>query len=129
MTHLSSITDNKTVLNELVTYGYDCPIPLGTFLEGYLLEGGKYYFPENFLAVPSQTVFDYSNVGVSLLAHIVENISGRDFEEYCQQFIFEPLGMEQTSFLLEALDQSLIAIPYLQQNDTLVPCLHPGFPV
>ncbi|HNS17147.1 MAG TPA: serine hydrolase [Bacteroidales bacterium] len=129
MTHLSSISDDLSLINGLVTYGYDSPIALQDFLQAYLLEDGIYFSPQNFLQVPPQTAYSYSNVGVSLLAHIVEVLSGMDFESYCQRHIFGPLGMEQTSFRLENLDQSRIATPYIRQNDVLVPSPHAGFPV
>ena len=129
LTHLSSINDDLSILNALVTYGYDSPIPLEEFLSEYLIEGGIYYTPLNYSGFPPQVEYNYSNVGASLLAYLVEVISKTDFETYCQENIFVPLGMEQTSFRLANLDTSLIATPYLQQNDTLIPSPHPGFPV
>ncbi|MBP6978450.1 MAG: serine hydrolase [Bacteroidales bacterium] len=129
MTHLSSINDDLTLLNDLVTYGYDSPIALQDFLQSYLLEGGMYNSSQSYLQVPPQTTYNYSNVGVSLLAFIVEVLLGMDFESYCQQHIFGPLGMEQTSFRLENLDSSWIATPYIHQSDVLIPTPHAGFPV
>jgi CubicO group peptidase (beta-lactamase class C family) len=129
MTHLSSINDELGILEGLTTYGNDCPIPLGDFLSGYLVQDGAYYSTGNFSDFPPLGEYDYSNVGASLLAYLVETISNMDFEEYCQEHIFSPLGMEQTSFRLANLDQDLIAIPYLQEDGNLVPEPHPGFPV
>ena len=40
----------------------------------------------------------YSNYGASLAAHIVERVSGMPFEEYVERFIYEPLGMEHSTF-------------------------------
>jgi len=44
------------------------------------------------------TFFSYSNQGMSLAGHIVENISGMKFEDYIQERIFKPLNMENSSF-------------------------------
>ncbi len=38
----------------------------------------------------------YSNIGYTLLAIIIERVQGRTFPEYCNDFIFKPLGMDHT---------------------------------
>lgn len=129
MTHTSSITDDLNLLQQLSTYGYDCPISLEDFLTGYLTEGGEYYSQSNYSEIPPQQEFNYSNVGVSLLAYIVEQISGTDFETYCQYNIFQPLNMTETSFRLSNLNQDLIATPYQFEDEQLFPLPHMGFPV
>ncbi len=58
----------------------------------------------------------YSNIGVSLLALIVENISGMDFRDYCREFILEPLEMFDSAFRLENMDEGLLATPYYNSN-------------
>jgi CubicO group peptidase (beta-lactamase class C family) len=40
----------------------------------------------------------YSNTGFTLLALIVEKLSGQSFREFTTEHIFEPLGMEHTHF-------------------------------
>jgi CubicO group peptidase (beta-lactamase class C family) len=40
----------------------------------------------------------YDDLGYILLGHIVESITGRTLDEYCQNEIFEPLGMSETMF-------------------------------
>ncbi len=40
--------------------------------------------------------FKYSNSGYVLLALIVEKVSGKDYRNYLQENIFDPLGMENT---------------------------------
>jgi CubicO group peptidase (beta-lactamase class C family) len=41
--------------------------------------------------------YEYSNTGYVLLASIAEKASGRDFIEFCQTRIFQPLGMTSTA--------------------------------
>ncbi|MBU2651084.1 MAG: beta-lactamase family protein, partial [Bacteroidetes bacterium] len=129
MTHLSSINDNLELLNSLITYGHDCPIPISSLLEAYLVPGGMYFTDQSYASFPPFQEHNYTNVGATLLAYLVERMTDTDFETYCQNHIFQPLGMEQTSFRLANLDQSRIATPYLQQDGTLIPTDHPGFPV
>ncbi len=44
------------------------------------------------------TVFNYSNTGYTLLAEIVQRITGKSFVEYTNEQIFRPLGMINTQF-------------------------------
>jgi len=44
------------------------------------------------------TAYAYSNAGYTLLAILVENITGRPFRDYCREQFFEPLGMKRTGF-------------------------------
>ncbi|MFT3981634.1 MAG: serine hydrolase domain-containing protein [Ferruginibacter sp.] len=44
------------------------------------------------------TRFNYNNTGYTLLAEIVARISGKDFATFCQEKIFQPLGMTSTQF-------------------------------
>jgi CubicO group peptidase (beta-lactamase class C family) len=53
------------------------------------------------------TAYMYDNFGYLLLGWIVQEVSGEPYEDYMQTHIFEPLGMENSGFLLEGklLDQ------------------------
>lgn len=42
--------------------------------------------------------YTYCNTGFTLLAETVARVSGMSFAEFCQQHIFEPLGMAHTLF-------------------------------
>ncbi len=44
------------------------------------------------------TVPAYSNYGTGLAAYVVQQVTGMDFNDYVDEFIFQPLGMEQTTF-------------------------------
>jgi len=43
--------------------------------------------------------FAYSNVGYALLAAIVEEVTGKTFEEYCERNLFRPAKMTDTGFI------------------------------
>lgn len=47
--------------------------------------------------LPPGTRTAYSNYGVVLAAHIVEQVSGIPFEHYLEQYIFAPLNMERST--------------------------------
>lgn len=44
------------------------------------------------------TVPAYSNFGAALAGYIVQRVSGQPFDRYVEQHIFEPLGMEHSTF-------------------------------
>jgi CubicO group peptidase (beta-lactamase class C family) len=48
---------------------------------------------------PPGRMYAYSDVGMSLAGHAIENIDGRSFEQFEQDEIFAPLGMNHTTFL------------------------------
>ena len=48
-------------------------------------------------AYPTETVWKYSNLGLSLAGAIVETVSGREYEEYIETEIMAPLGMTSSS--------------------------------
>jgi CubicO group peptidase (beta-lactamase class C family) len=67
---------------------------------------------------PPGTWSSYSNYGTALAGLIVENISGVPFDEYIEQNIFEPLGMEHSTFR-EPLPENLapdMAVGYRYKN-------------
>ncbi|MHA1719920.1 MAG: serine hydrolase domain-containing protein [Promethearchaeota archaeon] len=71
-------------------------------LEGFIEESfsvdGSYYGVSNFISEKPGSTYSYSNAGFAILGLLVEEISGISFEEYCQQNIFDPLQMNQTSW-------------------------------
>lgn len=50
------------------------------------------------LSHPVGTTYQYSNVNFTILALIVETISGQSFESYVQEHIFNPLEMNQSTY-------------------------------
>ena len=53
---------------------------------------------DNALTHPVGTTYQYSNVNFTILALIVETVSGQPFESYVQEQIFNPLEMSQSSY-------------------------------
>jgi CubicO group peptidase (beta-lactamase class C family) len=53
---------------------------------------------ESEAAYPPDHVFAYSNVGISLLGHAIQNASGSEFAEYMRHSVLEPLGMASATF-------------------------------
>jgi CubicO group peptidase (beta-lactamase class C family) len=53
----------------------------------------------------------YSNTGFSLLAVIIENVSGEPYEQYVREHLFKPAGMKETGYYIPR-DQRRIARGY-----------------
>jgi len=73
-------------------------LDLGGFMEAYLAKHGKWYNAFNFHKKKPGSLGDYSNVGASLAAYIIEYTSGMSFSEFTQKYIFEPLEFTHTGF-------------------------------
>lgn len=127
VTHTSGIADNWSVIDALVVDG-DSPIALGDFLEGYLVEGGRWYSRRrNFGDDPGEW-FDYSNVGSSLAAYVAGEADGRGFLELCKAEVFEPLGLQSASWLLADADLDTLASPHEIVRRRYEPLEHYGYP-
>jgi CubicO group peptidase (beta-lactamase class C family) len=55
-----------------------------------------------YVATRPGTVFAYSNLGMTLLGHAVQKVSGGDFAAYMQRALLQPLGMSHSAFALQA---------------------------
>ncbi|MEW4429995.1 serine hydrolase [Paenibacillus pabuli] len=58
------------------------------------------------------SAYMYDNFSFLLLGMIVENVSGEPFETYMQQHIFKPLGMDNSSFVLNDKFKNQLATAY-----------------
>jgi CubicO group peptidase (beta-lactamase class C family) len=74
--------------NGLLARSADELTPLGTWLPGHI---PTRIYPPGMVTV-------YSNYGTTLAAYIVEQVSGKPFEQYIEQHIFQPLAMTHSSF-------------------------------
>ncbi|MBC8345768.1 MAG: beta-lactamase family protein [Candidatus Marinimicrobia bacterium] len=112
LTHTSAIADGSA-LDGQYYYGEDSPVALSSFLENYLVPNGTFYNAnENFYDFQPGTDYEYSNVGNALIGLLVEEISGMDFNDYCKQNIFIPLGMTETFWRLDEISQTIVQ-PYI----------------
>ncbi|MBL4709608.1 MAG: beta-lactamase family protein [Flavobacteriales bacterium] len=111
LTHTSGIADGSALDNQYY-YGIDSPIGLGFFLKNYLEIGGQFYnASENFYDFQPGTQHEYSNTGNALMGLLVEEISGKNFNLFCKENIFIPLGMMNTYWRLDEINQ-IIVKPY-----------------
>ncbi|RKN44840.1 serine hydrolase domain-containing protein [Streptomyces hoynatensis] len=56
--------------------------------------------------------YHYSNVGYSVLAAVIEKVSGAGYEEYLAHELFAPAGLSRTGYVLPRWERSGIAVEY-----------------
>ncbi|HEX6385166.1 MAG TPA: serine hydrolase domain-containing protein, partial [Anaerolineae bacterium] len=61
--------------------------------------------------------YQYSNAGYSLLAAVVELVSGQRYEQFLHDHLFRPAGMRFTGYRLPDWDQRVVAHWYTGDND------------
>jgi CubicO group peptidase (beta-lactamase class C family) len=118
MTHSSTIHDRYELMDTMYTIdegGGDSEWGLGEFIEAYLSVDGQFYSRASYVDQVPGDYYEYSNYGAALLAHLVEVLSGEDYSVYCHEYIFSPLGMENSYFLLKDIPpHEQIASPFLE---------------
>jgi CubicO group peptidase (beta-lactamase class C family) len=65
--------------------------------------------------------FEYSNAGFSLLAAIIEKVSGKGYEEFLHEHLFEPAGMKFTGYRLPKWEKKVVAHWYVGEKDNGIP--------
>lgn len=74
-------------------------------------------YDQNLLFEPDSRM-EYSNVNYTLLAYVVEQVSGMAYEDFIRQNIFGPLGMTHSGFSGEAAEKPQWGLTY----ENLGPC-------
>jgi CubicO group peptidase (beta-lactamase class C family) len=69
--------------------------------------------------------FEYTNVGYTLLAAIIEKISGQAYEEYLNKNLFKPAGMAFTGYRMPEWDKKVVAHWYVGETDNGTPLEKP----
>ena len=115
LSHTSSLNTNNRNEYYWVNFSGDPPFNFfpEPYLEEFLIPGGKFYHEDVWSETykPGENAM-YANVGFDLISYLVEILSDEPFLSYCQDNIFDPLNMYNTSFNLSTLNIDKVAIPY-----------------
>ncbi len=65
------------------------------------------------------TPWDYSNIGYDTLGRIIEVVTGKPYDQYVHDTIFEPLEMQDTFFYVPQEKRARVASVYTDVNGTL----------
>jgi CubicO group peptidase (beta-lactamase class C family) len=69
--------------------------------------------------------FAYSNAGYSMLAAVMEKVSGQGYEEFMNKNIFKPAGMNFTGYRMPEWDKRVVAHWYVGEKDNRTPLEKP----
>ncbi|MDX1909346.1 MAG: serine hydrolase [Bacteroidia bacterium] len=111
LTHTAGIVDDSAKLASLYREG-DAPGRLRDFLKSYLVKNNANYQSSNFTASRPGKTFEYSRIGISLAAYLVEAVTGVEFDLFCKTRYFNQLGYSSVSWFLNDLQRDKIATPY-----------------
>jgi CubicO group peptidase (beta-lactamase class C family) len=130
-THTSSIVDTDYYLDKSyvlkdgkdsaeinpseISQNFNLPetrITMGEFLKNILTENGEWYKKEGFLDKKPGELFEYTNVGATLAAFIIEIVTGKPYDIFTQNQILKPLGMSSSGWNFQTTDYSNFSTLY-----------------
>ena len=104
-------------ITELLQHTGGFPIGVGADDEVIGLDAWRQRLFARPLEFAPGTSHRYSNPGYSLLAAIIEQVSGTTYERYVREHIFAPAGMRETGLVLPQLDPRRLAHAYAAGRD------------
>ncbi|WP_034059147.1 serine hydrolase domain-containing protein [Lacinutrix jangbogonensis] len=138
-THTSGINDTEQYMNrswilkenqDLTNISTDYPeqqlntpekeIPMEEYLKRYLEIDRAYYQDDNYINFKPGERYNYSNIGATLCALIIEKATGQPFDSFTKEHILKPLEMNSSGWSLEDVDIKKHSRLYRNDN-TLLP--------
>jgi CubicO group peptidase (beta-lactamase class C family) len=107
-THLSGVPRDKRAISihHLLTHSSGLPLSSGDYQSTISRQDAV----REILALPTKTLpgekYAYSNAGFALLAAIIEQASGVEYEAFLRDQLWLPVGMTQTGMVMEGLDRA-----------------------
>ncbi|MFP2995121.1 serine hydrolase domain-containing protein [Spongiivirga sp. MCCC 1A20706] len=107
----------------LDVYNKDEEIALADFLKYKLSKGEKWYEKAIFNTEQPGTSYEYSNLGIALLAHIIELKTGQSFDRYAKELILDPLKMTASTWHVSEVSPEK-QVTYYNEILNVVPNYH-----
>lgn len=102
----------KITLHQLLTHTAGYPGAIGDDYDNVDASAFAKLALETPLDNPAGKVYEYSNVGYSILGIIVEKVSGVGYEQFLREHLWLPAGMKQTGYLLPKFAKQDLAVGY-----------------
>ncbi|MEL7005642.1 MAG: serine hydrolase domain-containing protein [Bacteroidota bacterium] len=87
-------------------------IRIGEFLERYFSEDSDWYDKKPFLDTRPGELFEYTNVGATLAACVIEIAAEKPYSEFATEHIFEPLKMKSSGWDFDEVDYNSFSTLY-----------------
>lgn len=110
--------DKKNItLHHLLTHSAGFPGAIGDDFEQISSEDFmKLAFNEELLFTPGE-MYEYSNVGFSILGILVEKLSSKTYEQFLHDEIFVPAGMLHTGYIIPQYDPNTLSVGYTSDGE------------
>lgn len=102
LTHTSGIVNN-------LSGGDYSKVSRNTFIKGLF---------RSKLESPLGSAFSYSNAGYAVLGLVIERVSGQSYEQYVQQHLLQPAGLQHTGYRIPDWQALPIATGYELKRDS-----------
>jgi len=97
------------------------PVTIDGWLTDVLIPGGRFYRSGYWLDFSPGNRSTYSSIGFLLVGCLVEKISGKSIADYCEENIFQPLEMFNTSYDMDRLNKQNMVTPYIHRMGLYIP--------
>lgn len=87
-------------------------IELSEFLENYLSTNGKWYDKNAFTEHKPSQFFEYTNVGATLAAYIIEIASNKSYSDFTTEYILKPLEMDNSGWNYQTVNFDNVSTLY-----------------
>ncbi len=101
---------------------------LGDYLQAVYSEDGPLFDEDTFLEEGPGETYEYSNIGASLAAYLIEVKTGMPYADFVKQTIFEPLNMTNTGYDRTQSNQDKLASLYIGKAYPLPEYSHSSYP-
>ncbi len=91
----------------------------------HTLAEGVMAFSQRPLDFEPGSKWSYCNTGIDTLGRVIEVVSGKSYEDFLRERIFEPLGMKDTTFYPTDAQLERLATMYDRKDGKLVAAGHP----
>jgi len=106
-THTASLNDRPLFYEFKSVYTEKTPnIDLATFMKNYFAKGGKWYAKRNFHKNKPGTLYNYSNLGATLAAYIIELATKKPFHQFSKEVIFDPIKMKDAGWFYGDINET-----------------------
>ena len=112
----------RITIEHLLTHTAGLPRELGfpywTTSDFPSAEDARRRLPEQRTALPTETAWKYSNLGLALAGEVVAAVAGQPFEQHVSERILKPLGMDRTLVKTPPKDAPGLATGYTRRLPT-----------
>ncbi|WP_106794966.1 serine hydrolase [Aquimarina sp. Aq78] len=119
-THTSGIMDNEKIYESAYAYELSPKISLRAYLYEHLNHNRK-SVKKSFLKKKAGMQYEYSNIGATLAAYIIEKVSAKPFNEFTKENIFIPLKMNNTGWFYKNINGTQHSILYDEKDQAIQP--------